>query len=382
MGKAVINRDRLARSFVELVKIDSISKEEAALCCLLKKQLADLGVDTLVDDAGDCVGSDTGNLIGRFKGDREVRPLLFSAHMDTVSPGKGIRPIFDEGIFRSGGDTILGADDKAGIAIILEALRCIREGNLPSGPLELVFSICEEIGLQGAKHLAYDRLTARMGYVLDTRNPEVIVTHAPAANRLRIQIDGKSAHAGAEPEKGINAIALAAKAIAPLQLGRIDDETTCNIGIIEGGAATNIVPSKVVMQGEVRSHDRSKLKAVTDTMAHSFKAVVEEAAGSGNNGLPTLSFDVELDFDLLSTPDDHAVVETARQAAANLNRTIYTATSGGGSDANILAQHGIVAGVLGTGCRKVHTVEEQVALDDMVRAARLLVEIIRIHVGN
>jgi tripeptide aminopeptidase len=379
MGEPDINRDRLAQSFVELVKIDSLSKEEARLCRFLKSQLADLGVETLVDGAGEVTGSDTGNLIGRFKGNRGSQPLLLSAHMDTVAPGIGVRPVFEEGIFRSSGDTILGADDKAGIAIILEALRCIEEGNLPSGPLELVFSICEEIGLQGAKHLAYDQLTARMGYVLDTRNPDVIITHAPAANRLRIQIDGKSAHAGAEPEKGINAIALAAKAIAPLKLGRIDDETTCNIGIIEGGVATNIVPAKVVIHGEVRSHDRSKLRAVTDTMVDSFTEVVEEAESHGNNNLPTLSIGVELDFDLLSTPDDHAVVKIARQAAANLNRSIYTATSGGGSDANILAQHGIVAGVLGTGCQKVHTVEEQVALDDMVRAARLLVEIIRLH---
>jgi tripeptide aminopeptidase len=365
---------------VDLVTIDSVSKEEAGLCRFLKAQLAELGIETLVDDAGHAVGSDTGNLIGRFKGSRGTRPLLLSAHMDTVAPGIGVRPVFEEGVFYSSGDTVLGADDKAGIAIIMEALRCIEEGRLPSGPLELVFSICEEVGLQGAKHLAYDQLTARMGYVLDTRNPDVIITHAPAANRLRIQIDGKAAHAGAEPEMGINAIALAAKAIAPLNLGRMDDETTCNIGIIKGGVATNIVPSKVVMHGEVRSHDRSKLKAVTDTMVHSFKAVVEEAAeGLGNNGLPALSIDVERDFDLLSTPDDHAVVRFARQAAANLNRTIYTATSGGGSDANILAQHGIVAGVLGTGCQKVHTVEERVALDDMVRATQLLVEIIRLH---
>jgi tripeptide aminopeptidase len=147
MGMPVINRDRLAQSFVDLVKIDSVSKEEAGLCRFLKEQLADLGVETLVDDAGHAVGSDTGNLIGRFKGSRGNQPLLLSAHMDTVAPGIGVRPVFEEGIFYSSGDTILGADDKAGIAIIMEALRCIEEGNLPSGPLELVFSIWLNTGL-------------------------------------------------------------------------------------------------------------------------------------------------------------------------------------------------------------------------------------------
>lgn len=379
MGKPVINRDRLAQGFVDLVKIDSVSREEGALCRFLQSRLSKLGVATMVDHAGAAVGGDSGNLIGRFQGNRSVPPLLLSAHMDTVEPGRGIRPVFKDGVFCSSGDTILGADDKCGIVIILEALQCIAQADLPCGPLELVFSICEEIGLEGTKHLAFDKLTAKIGYVLDTRNPEVIVTRAPAAHRLALQIEGKAAHAGAEPEKGINAIELAAKAIAPLGLGRIDEETTCNIGIIEGGVAINIVPEKVSIQGEVRSHDKSKLKSVTKDIVASFQQVVDAAKVNDIDDLPLLSVDVQLDFDLLSVAPDHDVVVLARQAAANLKRKIYTATSGGGSDANIFAQQGIVTGVLGTGCENVHTVKEQVALDDMVRATELLVEIIRIH---
>ncbi|MGD8837758.1 MAG: M20/M25/M40 family metallo-hydrolase [Desulfobacteraceae bacterium] len=379
MGKVVINKDRLAQSFVGLVKIDSVSKEEGALCRFLQTRLSRLGVETLVDDAGVAVGGDSGNLIGRFHGNRTVAPLLLSAHMDTVEPGRGVRPVLVDGIFRSGGETVLGADDKCGIAIILEALACIVQDRRPCGPLELVFSVCEEIGLQGAKHLAYDQLTARMGYVLDTRNPEVIITRAPAAHRITLQVDGKAAHAGAEPEKGVNAIALAAKAIAALELGRIDAETTCNIGIIEGGVATNIVPAKVVIQGEVRSHDRAKLSSVTDNIVQAFQKAVNESKAERNGFTAELSVEVALDFDLLAVPQDHDVVKLAHQAAANLHRKIYTASSGGGSDANILNQHGIAAGVLGTGCENVHTVQERVALDDMVRAAELLVEIIRIH---
>jgi tripeptide aminopeptidase len=248
--------------------------------------------------------------------------------------------------------------------------------------LEIVFSICEEIGLQGAKHLDFDQLTARSGYVLDTRNPDVIVTRAPAANRLRLQIDGRAAHAGAEPEKGINAISLAGQAISELALGRIDEETTCNLGMIEGGVATNIVPPQVSIYGEVRSHDRSKLSATTDTIVNAFRRVVDGYGENSNHFRPRFSVDVRQDFDLLQIAAEHEVVTLAQQAAANLNRKIYTAASGGGSDANVFAQHGIATGVLGTGCEKVHTVEERVALDDMVRATELLIEIIRIHAGG
>ena len=299
--------------------------------------------------------------------------------MDTVEPGRGVEPVFDNGLFRSRGDTILGADDKCGIAIILEALECILANEIPCGPLELLFTICEEIGLQGAKHLAFDQFNAQMGYVLDTRNPEVIITRAPAANRIRLEIGGRAAHAGAEPEKGINAIELAARAIAPLNLGRIDDETTCNIGMVEGGVAINVVPDRVVVHGEARSHDIAKLHSLTDEIVRSFQNVIGKAASSGEEGVPHLNVDVQLDFDRLRIDEDHEVVKIARAAAAHLDRKIYTATSGGGSDANILAQHGIIAGVLGTGCEKVHTVHEQVALEDMVCSTELLIEIIRLH---
>ena len=382
MKNALINRDRLARSFVNLVEIDSVSREEGDLSRYLQSCLSQLGIDTWTDDAGSAVGGNCGNLMGRYKGNRTVQPLLLSAHMDTVEPGRGIQPVFEDGVFRSDGRTILGADDKSGIAIILETLQCIELGALKSGPLELVFSICEEIGLQGAKHLDYGKLTARMGYVLDTRNPDTMITRAPAAHRFTLTIDGLAAHAGGEPEKGINAIELAAKAIAPLALGRIDDETTCNIGVIEGGVATNIVPAKVIIHGETRSHDRNKLQNTTERIVRSFQDVVDQTNAGRNGEQAKLSVAVDLDFDRLSIDKDHEVVKLVQKAAKNLDRKIYTAKSGGGSDANILNQHGIAASVLGTGCAKVHTLEEHVALDDMVRSVELLLEIIRIHAEN
>jgi tripeptide aminopeptidase len=379
MRDTVVDRGRLARNFMDLVRIDSVSREEGRICRELQVLLGDLGVHAWVDGAGIRAGSDTGNLIGRYAGNRKVTPLLLCAHMDTVEPGRGIQPVFRDGVFTSASDTILGADDKCGLSIIIEALRCIQERGLPCGPLEIIFTICEEIGLRGAKHLDFGELIARAGYVLDTRNPDVIVTRAPAANRLKLQIKGRAAHAGSEPEKGINAIALAGRAISELALGRIDEETTCNLGMIEGGMATNIVPARVVVQGEVRSHDRSKLAAATETILGSFRKAVEGYRGSHNRGCPRLEVDIRLDFDRMQIPDEHPIVVMAQQAAVNLNRKLYPVTSGGGSDANVFADHGIVTGVLGTGCENVHALEEQVALDDMVRATELLIEILRIH---
>ncbi len=208
-------------------------------------------------------GSNTGNLIARFRGTAKDPPLLLNAHMDTVEPGKGVIPVFKDGIFTSDGTTILGADDKSAIAILLETIRVLQENNLPYGPLELVFTICEETGLLGAKYLDYDLITATYGYALDATDTEGIVTRAPGSDRLEFKIHGKDAHAGAAPEKGINAITLACKAIAGLEIGRIDHETTCNIGIIKGGIATNIVPNLVTVKGEIRSHNEEKLTRMT-----------------------------------------------------------------------------------------------------------------------
>ncbi|OEU63247.1 MAG: peptidase T [Desulfobacterales bacterium S5133MH16] len=376
----MVNRDRLAETFKFLVEIDSVSKEERAISMEIKKILESMGAETFVDGAGDKIGGNTGNLIAKFKGTRQTQPLLLNAHMDTVEPGKGVTAVFSNGVFTSDGTTILGADDKSAIAILIEALKIIQENGLPYGPLELVFTVCEEIGLLGAKHLDLDRITATFGYALDATDTEGIVTRAPSANRLEFRVHGKDAHAGAAPEKGINAISLASKAIANLELGRIDPETTCNIGMIEGGTATNIIPNLVTVKGEVRSHDEGKLYKITDAMVSSFKGIVENYNGmTSDDVLPRLETEIEKDFSRTYVPDDHPVVTLACRAAENLGRKMKTKTSGGGADANIFFEKGIMTGVLGTGMRDMHTVRESVGLDDMVRTTELLLEIIRVH---
>ena len=379
----MVNRNRLAETFKFLVQIDSVSKEEGAISDEIKNILDTMGAKTFIDSAGNKIGGNTGNLIAKFKGNTQAPPLLINAHMDTVEPGKGVAAVLENGVFTSDGTTILGADDKSAIAIILETIKVIKENDLSYGPIEIVLTVCEEIGLLGARNLDLDLITAKFGYALDATDTEGIVTRAPSANRLEFIIHGKDAHAGAAPEKGINAILLASKAIAKLELGRIDNETTCNIGIIEGGLATNIVPNLVTVKGEVRSHDEEKLNKITNEIVLSFKGVVENYKGmTFDDGLPRLESTIEKDFSRTYVPDDHPVVTLARRAAENLGRKMITKTSGGGADANIFFEKGIVTGVLGTGMRDMHTVRESVRLDDMVRTAELLLEIIRLHTSD
>lgn len=376
----MINENRLIETFISLVSIDSPSKAEKALADELERLLTELGAETSFDRSAEKTGSDTGNLIARFKGNTEVPAMMLNAHMDTVSPGKGIKARLTDGVFTSDGTTILGADDKSAIAVMLEIMRVLIENDLPYGPLELVFTTCEEIGLKGAKHLDFSKITAGFGFALDTSNTGVIITRAPSANRLEFNIHGKDAHAGAAPENGINAIFLACKAIAELELGRIDQETTCNIGIIEGGDAINIVPKLVTVKGEARSHNDGKLDRLTDNIVATFqKAVADYRKSVGNSDLPRLDVSVERDFSHTDIPEDHPVVRLACRASRNLGRDIVPQSTGGGADANIFFEKGIITGVLGTGMKDMHTLRESIRLEDMVRTTQLVLEIISLH---
>ena len=375
----MIKPDRLAETFKTLVKIDSVSREEGAISKEIVRLVEAMGAETAIDNTGRFTGSETGNLVVRFKGNRSVAPVLLSAHMDTVEPGRGITPILADGIIRSNGSTILGADDKSAIAIILEVVTAIQENNLSYGPLEVVLTTCEEIGLLGAKHLDFKLISATFGYVLDSADTEGIVTRAPAANKVRFTVHGKDAHAGANPEKGINAISLASKAIAGIESGRIDQETTCNIGTIEGGMASNIVPSLVTVTGEVRSHDPEKLDLITNHMISSFNSVIEASRKTYGGDLPSLDVEIDNDFKNTNISEDHPVIVLAKKAAENLGREMITKTTGGGADANIFFEKGVVAGVLGTGMHDVHSVREYAVLDEMVKTGELIIEILKLH---
>ena len=367
----MVNKKRLVESFMELVKIDSISREERNLADFLIEKLENFGLEVTVDQAGEKAKSNSGNIIARFKGNiKEATPIMFSAHMDTVVPGKNIKPVYEGDKILSSGKTILGADDKAAIAALLEALRIIKEDNIPCGDIEIVFSICEEIGLKGAKNLDISSLKTQMGFVLDAGGQVgKIITTAPSQNSLEITIYGKSAHAGSNPEEGINAIQVAGFALSRMKLGRIDEETTANIGIISGGKATNIVPDKVTLKGEVRSRNEEKLekyterlKKITEDTAQEFKAKAEVK--------------INREYSCYNLSSDDQVVKISMKAAKDMGLQPELCPSGGGSDANVFNKKGFPSVVLAIGMEKVHTVDEYILIKNLKKTVEYVLSII------
>ena len=376
----MINSDRLRDTFDRLVRIDSESREERKIALELTKMLEQMGATVAFDRAAEMTGGNCGNLIAKFKGTVDREPFFLSGHMDTVKPGKGVVPVFENGTFKSRGDTILGADDKSALAIVLEVMQVVLENGIEHPPVEIVFTVCEEIGLLGAKYFDYSMIDSSFGYILDSTDPEGIVTNAPSGVKLDIKVHGRTAHAGGEPEKGINAIAVASKAISGLEIGRIDHETTCNLGIIKGGTAVNIVPDLVEIAGEVRSHNEEKLEKVTSDIKKAFKDTAREFSNGSN--LPSVDFVVKADYPKTAIPADHKVIRLAEKAGKNIGVPLKQKSVGGGSDANFFFSRSIVAGVLGTGMKDVHTVNENIALQDMVNTGSLLLEIIRLHAAG
>jgi tripeptide aminopeptidase len=319
--------------------------------------------------------------MARVRGKAAVEPLLLSAHMDTVVPGEGVRPIVDGDVIRSDGRTVLGGDDKSGLAIICEVLHVLRERDVTHGDVEIAFTICEEVGLLGAKHLDVSKLRARSGLVLDSDAPGYLFTRAPAANHLAFVVHGLEAHAGMAPEQGINAIQVAAEGLAAMRLGRIDEETTANIGFIEGGLAINIVPNAVRLRGEARSHDERKLDAQCDHM----RRCLEEAAArhsvvvGGATVHARVESRIERGYDRMDVPDDAPIVQLVFRAAGALGHDVTSAPMGGGCDANILNGRGFQVANLGTGMQAIHTVKEWVRVGDMVRTAEVIAEMVRLR---
>ncbi|WP_018130306.1 M20/M25/M40 family metallo-hydrolase [Effusibacillus pohliae] len=365
-----VNRDRLIQEFMELVQIDSHSREERQMADALIAKLKPYGCEVYEDDTGEKVGGNAGNLIFRVKGDADKPTILFTCHMDTVQPGKGIKPQVHEDRITSDGSTVLGADDKAGVAAILEMVRVLKEQQLPHGNLVLLFTIGEEIGLLGSRHLNGELLKdVDYGFAFDSNGPiGKIVTQGPSQAKLEVVIHGKTAHAGVNPEAGISAIKLASMAISRMKLGRIDAETTANIGMINGGVATNIVPERVEIVAEARSLVPSKLDAQLEHMKTTFEQVAAENGGRAEVKITRM-------YPAFRFGDDDQVVQIAKRAAQAIGVEPSTMSSGGGSDANNLNGLGVPTINIAIGYEKIHTVDEFIRLDDLEQAARFMVAI-------
>jgi len=362
-----MDKNEILNYFFDLVKIDSPSGDERNFADKLKKDLKDLGFEVEEDDTAKKIKGNAGNIIARLKGNTQKPPVLFAAHMDTVEKKGSIKPVVDkEGKIFSEGPTILSADDKAGICAIVQGIKSAQKNGIKHGDIEIVFTVCEEIGLKGSKNLDIKKLKSKMGFVLDSSGKVgTIVTSAPAQNRLYFKVRGKAAHAGLEPEKGISAIKVAGVAISNMNFGRIDTETTANIGIIRGGKATNIITDLVEMEGEARSRNETKLKKQTEHMIQ----VVKDAADKYG---AEMEYQIEVSYPAFDFNEKTPIVTHAMNAIEKIGLKPILSPSGGGSDANILNGKGIPSINLGTGFFNPHSPEEYITIESLINLCKLV----------
>ncbi len=370
------SRERLTELFLMLTRISSPSGAERDVADNVISCLEHIGVEVHEDDAGPATGGDTGNLWCRV-GDPNAQPCLaLGAHLDTVMPTGPIEPVLgDDGVFRNLSGTILGSDDKAAIAALLHATELLTESELSFPSYELFFTVSEEIGLVGAKHFRETVLKSPLAAVLDGSGPVGgIVNKAPSMQNLKATFHGQAAHAGVEPERGRSAIQAAGRAVGAMPLGRLDEETSANIGVIAGGVATNIVPDHCVIEGECRGHDEEKLAEVAAAMVD---AIQVAAAQTG------VGVDVSLvhEFRAFSLTGRSPVVRLAKAAVTALNLEPRILTAGGGSDANVLNARGLPTINLCAGMMRGHSPDEFIPLDELEKLCALVLQLIILAPG-
>ena len=356
---------RLTETFLDLIRIDSLSFCERAVGDYVLGTLNALRIDCREDGAAGKIKGDCGNIIARLPGNAPGQAVLLTSHLDTVGPSSGIQPVIKKGVIRSAGRTVLGADDKMGVAAILEVLRAIQEKGLKHPPLCAVFTVAEERGLLGARALDIRRIQADVGFVLDEGGPVgKIIVKAPYQDFFSCEFKGRSAHAGVEPEKGRSAVAAAARAIAGMKLGRLDEETTANIGVIDGGTAINVVPEHAIIEGEARSLSTKKLASqISGMTAACAKAALAEKVKQKTT--------VSRLYDGFDLRPNHPAVVAAVAAIKATGRKPRLSSSGGGSDTNVFNARGIPAVNLSVGYERVHSINEHLPLKEMETAARM-----------
>ena len=365
----MINEKRLLDTFLEYVQIDSESRNEKEMAERLVKDLKALGLEVKTDRAGEGYGSNGFNVYGYLEGTIPGEPTIMNAHMDTVAPGNGIKPIVENGIVHTDGSTILGADDKAGVAAIMEAVRAIKESQLPCRNTEILFTIGEDCGLHGVKHMDYSMLKGKEVYVFDhTGEVGKVVNCGPGQINIHATVIGKTSHAGLAPEMGVSAIQVAAKAITMMNLLRIDEETTCNIGTMKSEFATNIVPDRAELIAEVRSRNLDKLNAQANHMKDCLQQACDEMGAQLEIELTTnyVSFEISMDDPL---------VKRVEESCERLGYRFYSEKGAGGSDANIMILHGIKPLVIGVGMTDAHTGNEFIKIEDLNKSARLVLDL-------
>lgn len=362
----MIREDRLVDLFKKLILINAPALEEKPCVDFVKAHLISMGLEVSEDDAGAKIGGSGNNIIAWLRGNKPGAPKVFlSAHFDTVEPTAGLQIIEKDGVFYSDGTTILGADDKGGMAPAIEAVQALIESGEPHGDVCLLFSVAEEIGLKGADALAIQDLGLDFGYVLDTGPPVgTFVTRTAFHDKLEIEIVGKPAHSGKDPEKGINAIQVLATAVEGMKLGRISPETTANLGMISGGTAVNVVCPFVKVRGEARSTSASELDEQIDHMIQCFEAAASQWG-------TTVKIEHARHYSAYNIDPTSRVVTVAQAASRSLGFDPVLRTTLGGSDANVYNAKGVPTIVVATGMDKIHTHEEFISRKDLVDTAKL-----------
>lgn len=367
----MVNEERLIALFKQLCLINAPSLQEANVVAWTREHLEGIpGLQVWEDDGATLIGGNANNLIAKLPGNKPGVPAIFlSAHFDTVEPTEGLVISERDGVFHSDSDTILGADDKGGMAPAIEAVQCLLESNAPHGDVYLLFSCAEEIGLLGAGAVKIEELGVEFGYVLDTGPPVgSFVTRTATHDKLDIRIVGKPAHAGKDPEKGINAIQVLARAVDGMKLGRIGPETTANLGTIRGGTGTNVVCAEVVVKAEARSTDVSELDAQVEHMVRRFEEAAREFGAE-------VEIKHNRHYRSYTIPEDSPVVQVALRASRALGFAPALRTTLGGSDANIYNARGIPTIVVATAMDKIHTHEECISRQGLIDTARLAYEL-------
>ncbi len=355
----MINQKRLIDTFLELVKIDSPSGSEDKLASEMGKRLKKLGGKIETDSYG--------NMIAKFPGQGE--PLILNAHLDTVEPGRGIKPKLTKTEIKTDGSTVLGGDDKAGLAIILEALTSVDPKSRV--PLEVVLTRGEEMGLLGAINLDYSKVSAKQGVSFDGHGPVTNITiSGPGYQKVDVTITGRSAHAGVEPEKGISAIEIASKIISELNLGRIDHETTANVGLLEGGSARNVVAERAHFKAEIRSRDPKKLEG---HVAH-FQEIFDRYDNEYREAV--LEIDMVQEVESYNFAEDHPVIVKILEVCKKLKLKPSLEPTGGAADVNIFNAHGLEVVCVGTGDYELHTKREYLNLKEFIEAANFAEELV------
>lgn len=366
-----INEARIRAEFDELARIDSESFGERQMADRLKEKLAELGIQAKEDDTAEKIGGNAGNLFGTLKGGLSGTPILLSGHMDTVAPGIGKKPVFHEdGTITSDGTTVLGADDLTGVIAILEGIRAVQEAGIPHRDIEILFAAAEEPFTRGSSEFDFSQMKAKESYVLDVTGPVgTAILQAPTILSFEAAVKGRAAHAGFEPEKGIHAIQTAARAIAALKLGHVDEETTLNVGLISGGSVVNAVPELCTCRGEIRSYSHEKAMETLEDVRAVFETAVKEAGAE-------LSFTHRLHVKAFHLEPVAPVAVHFAGACRTLGIEPKFGSTFGGSDGNTMMQHGIPCAVLSCGMYDVHSVREYAKVGDIVNGARLIAELI------